>query len=131
MTYLLNNVRRKGMGGKRYNNVEEAQFPTNVVITADVFSRYVFRSDVAYDWNASMEEIALDTALLKEDHLNEFAKRHARLRYPHYPQPSSDNDTQTKKEYHKELLEVERREKYVEGQHVNSTYTTIAQDRKS
>jgi len=126
MTYLLNNVRRKGMGGKKYNSVEDSQFPTNVVITAEVFSRYVFRSDIAYDWNATMGDIALDTVLFKEDHLNEFAKRHARLRFPHYPQPPSKNDTQTKKDYQKELLEVEQRDKYVEGLHVNSTYTTMA-----
>ncbi len=126
MTYLLNNVRRKGMGGKKYNSVEDSQFPTNVVITAEVFSRYVFRSDVAYDWNATMGDIGLDTVLFKEDHLNEFAKRHARLRFPHYPQPPSKNDTQTKKDYQKELLEVEHRDKYVEGLHVNSTYTTMA-----
>jgi transposase-like protein len=126
MTYLLNNVRRKGMGGRKYDSVEETQFPTNVVITAEVFSRYVFRSDIAYDWNTSMEDIALDTVLFKEDHLNEFAKRHARLRFSHYPQPPSHNDTQTKEEYHRELLKVERRDKYIEGLHVNSTYTTMA-----
>src|SRR5690606_30929263 len=122
----LNNVRRKGMGGKKYDSVEDTQFPTNVVITAEVFSRYIFRSDIAYDWNASMEDIALDTVLFKEDHLNEFAKRHARLRFSHYPQPPSHNDTQTKEEYHRELLKVERRDKYIEGLHVNSTYTTMA-----
>ncbi|MFJ8531553.1 hypothetical protein [Bacillus sp. NPDC094106] len=126
MTYLLNNVRRKGMGGRKYDSVEDTQFPTNVVITAEIFSRYVFRSDIAYDWNASMEDIALATVLFKEDHLNEFAKRHARLRFSHYPQPPSHNDTQTKEEYHRELLKVERRDKYIEGLHVNSTYTTMA-----
>ncbi|MBD3108173.1 IS1 family transposase [Bacillus sp. AGMB 02131] len=126
MTYLLNNIRRKGMGGKKYDSVEDTQFPTNVVITAEVFSRYVLRSDIAYDWDASIEEIALDTFLLKEDHLNEFAKRHARLRFSHFPQPPSDNDTQTEEEYRSELLKVERRDKYIEGLHVNSTYTTMA-----
>jgi transposase-like protein len=96
MTYYLNNVRRKGMGGERYDDIEETQFPTNVIITAEVFSRYVFRSDVAYDWDITMGDIALDTILYKEDHLNEFTKRHARLRFSHYPQPPTANDTETK-----------------------------------
>lgn len=53
-------------------SIEETQFPTNVVITADVFSRYVFWSDVAYDSdsNVSMGDIVLNTTLFKEDHLS-------------------------------------------------------------
>lgn len=49
MTYYLNNVRKKGQGGSRFDGIEELQLPTSVVISADVFSRYVFRCDVAYD----------------------------------------------------------------------------------
>ncbi|MBM7571200.1 insertion element protein [Aquibacillus albus] len=127
MTYLLNNVRRKGMGGGGYGELEDLHFPTNVVITADVFSRFVFRSDVAYDWNASLDDLDLDTRLFKDDHLNEFAKRHARLRFSHYPQLPSENDTQAKEEYKRELAEISRRDKYIQGLHVNSTYTAMAQ----
>lgn len=127
MTYYLNNVRKKGMGGKQYDDVDESNFPTHVVISADVLSRYVLRSDVAYDWEINLGDIALDTFLRKEDHLNEFAKKNARFpKYSHYPQPPSANDTQTKSEYYKELAQVERRGKYIDGLHVNSTYTTIA-----
>jgi transposase-like protein len=127
MTYFLNNVRKKGMGGSQYDDVEESQFPTSVVVTADVFSRYVFRSDVAYDWDISLGDIALDTVLMKEDHLNEFAKKHARIpKYSHYPMPPSKNDTQTEAEYRKDLERIELRAKYLDGLHVNSTYTTIA-----
>ncbi|EQB95342.1 insertion element protein [Geobacillus sp. A8] len=127
MTYFLNNVRKKGMGGSQYDDLEESQFPTNVVITADLFSRYVFRSDVAFDWDISLRDIALDTVLLKEDHLNEFAKKHARIpKYSHYPMPPSKNDTQTYVEYQAELDKIEHRAKYIDGLHINSTYTTIA-----
>lgn len=126
MTYFLNNVRRKGMGGGGYGELEDLHFPTNVVVTADVLSRYVFRSDVAYDWDASLGDLALDTLLYKDDHLNEFAKRHARLRFSHYPQPPSANDTQTKDEYNQELSEISRRDNYIQGSHVNSTYTAMA-----
>ncbi|MDP4083497.1 MAG: insertion element protein [Bacillota bacterium] len=128
MTYFLNNVRKKGMGGSQYVEVEDSQFPTNVVITAEVFFRYVFRSDVAYDWELTLGDIALDTLLMKEDHLSEFAKKHARIpKYSHYPMPPSKNDTQTNGEYQKDLENIERRAKYIDGLHVNSTYTTIAQ----
>ncbi|MCM3708853.1 MULTISPECIES: insertion element protein [Cytobacillus] len=127
MTYFLNNVRKKGMGGSDYDDLEESNFPTNVVVSADVFSRYVFRSDVAYDWDINLGDIALDTILLKEDHLNEFAKKYARFpKYSHYPMPPSRNDTQTEAEYRNELELIERREKYIDGLHINSTYTTIA-----
>ncbi|MFD1780808.1 insertion element protein [Fredinandcohnia salidurans] len=127
MTYHLNNVRQKGQGGSRFLDTEEPQFPTNVVVTADVLSRYVFRSDVAYDWEIAMADIALDTVLLKEDHLNDFAKKHARFgQYSHYPQPPSKNDTQTKSEYDNDIAKFNQRDKYVNGLHVHQTYTTIA-----
>lgn len=127
MTYYLNNVRQKGMGGSRYNDVEESQFPTHVLVSADVLSRYVFRSDVTYDWEITLGDIAIDTVLQKEDHLNEFAKKYARYpKYSHYPMPPSTNDTQSKSEYYSELALVERRMKYIDGLHVGSTYTTVA-----
>lgn len=40
--------------------------------------------------------------------------------------PPSKNDTQTEAEYRKDLEKIERRAKYMDGLHVNSTYTTIA-----
>jgi len=127
MTYFLNNVRKKGMGGSKYDELEESNFPTNVTITADVFSRYVFRSDVAYDWNISMNDIEEDTIEYKEDHLNDFVKKNARIpKYSHYPQPPSQNDTQTNSDYYDDMAKIRQREKYIDGLHVNSTYTTIA-----
>ncbi len=127
MVYYLNNVRQKGMGGSRYDDVEESQFPTHVLVSADVLSRYVFRSDVAYDWDIALGDIAIDTALQKEDHLNEFAKKYARYpRHSHYPMPPSKNDTQSYTEYYEEVAQAERRTSYTDGLHVGSTYTTVA-----
>lgn len=118
---------KKEWGGSHYNDVEESQFPTHILVSADVLSRYVFRSDVAYDWDITLEDIALDTVFQKEDHLNEFAKKHARYpKYSHYPMPPSANDTQSKMDYYKEVAQVERRMKYTDGLHVGSTYSTIA-----
>lgn len=126
MIYYLNNVRKKGMGGARYDDVEDSRFPTHIIISADVFSRYVFRSDVAYDWDVKLEDIMLDTVLYKEDHLHEFARKHARLRLSHYPQEPTENDTQTLNEYNEKLKQFDRRDRYIDGLHTNSTYTTIA-----
>ncbi|WP_187442722.1 IS1 family transposase [Rossellomorea vietnamensis] len=127
MTYFLNNVRQKGMGGSRYSDVEDSQFPTNVVVSSDVHSRYVFRSDVAYDWTSTLGDIALDTVLQKEDHLNEFAKKNARFpKYSHYPQPPTNNDTQDEVKYRSDMSKFNRRAQYMDGFHVGATYTTIA-----
>lgn len=109
MTYVLNNVRKKGQGSKDYIDFEDKQFPTNIIVTADVHSRYVFRSDVAYDWDITFGDIALDTVLYKEDHLNEFARKNGRFgKYGAYPQPPSKNDTQTKLEYENDLVRNKR-----------------------
>ncbi|QHE50977.1 insertion element protein [Pontibacillus sp. HMF3514] len=127
MTYHLNNVRKKGMGGSKYSELEESVFPTNVVISADAISRYVFRSDVNYDWEASLDDIEKDTIQFKDDHLGVYARKNARhTKFSFYPQPPSANDTQSKAEYNNDLSKVEKRAKYTDGLQVNSTYTSIA-----
>jgi transposase-like protein len=127
MTYHLNNVRKKGMSKSKYRELEDSVFPTHVVVSADVFSRYVFRSDVSYDWDFTLEEIKEDTIQYKDDHLGIYARKNARFsKHSFYPQPPSANDTQTNSEYKNELSRIEKRAKYTDGLHVNSTYTTIA-----
>ena len=44
MHYNLNNVRKKGQGGKKYAGLEDNQVQTQVVVSADALSRYVFRA---------------------------------------------------------------------------------------
>lgn len=127
MIYHLNNVRKKGQGGARFDGIEELQLPTSVIISSDVFTRYVFRSDVSYDWDISFDDIEQDTLVYKEDHLSEFAKKNARFgEYSSIPQPPSKKDTQTDSEYYNELQTFINREKYVDGLHVHATYTNIA-----
>jgi transposase-like protein len=75
MHYLLNNVRKKGQGGSKFRGLEDLNLQTYIVVTSEVFSRYAFRSDVAYDWDITFEELALDTIYYKDDRLNEFAKK--------------------------------------------------------
>lgn len=126
MIYFLNNVRKKGQGGNRYDELEELQLPTQVIVSADVLSRYVFRSDVAYDWDINLNNIREDTIKYKEDHLYDFLKKNARLKYSYAPQPPSKHDTQTLSEYQNDLKRFERRNQYIEGLHVQATYTSIA-----
>ncbi|RBP04243.1 insertion element protein [Rossellomorea aquimaris] len=127
LTYHLNNVRKKGMSKSKYRDLEDSVFPTHVVVSADVFSRYVFRSDVSYDWDISLDEINEDTIRYKDDHLGIYARKNARFsKNSFYPQPPSANDTQTKSEYKNELARIKNRTRYTDGLHVNSTYTTVA-----
>ena len=57
MQYNLNNIRRKGKGSFDTAFMDDSALQTCVVIIADVHSRYVFRSDVAYDWDFSFRRI--------------------------------------------------------------------------
>ncbi len=90
MIYHLNNVRKRGQGGRRYEDLEDKQFPTSIVVSTDMHTRYVFRADVCYDWNIRLEDIEEDTKLYKDDHLNDFVRKNARLRVSYalnLPQP--------------------------------------------
>ena len=127
LIYNLNNVRKKGKGGRYYDMQEEESFQTDIVISGDLRSRYIFRADIAYDWEVSMEEIKDHTKIYKDDHLHLFAKKYGRLRrFTSYPQPPSQNDTQSEHEYKEELEKARKREQYADGVNVNATYTTIA-----
>lgn len=126
MHYNLNNVRKKGQGGQKNFGLEDNQVQTYVVVSADTMSRYVFRSDVAYDWEMAVEDLKYDTVIYKEDHLNDFSKKNNRLDFSYYPQEPTDNDTQTPYEYRTELNEFNKRMQYVDGLQVNPTYTTMA-----
>jgi transposase-like protein len=126
MHYNLNNVRKKGQGGQKYSGLEDSQVQTYVVVSADTISRYVFRSDVAYDWEMTVEDLKLDTVVYKEDHLNDFSKKNNSLDFSYYPQEPTENDTQKPHEYRAELNKFNKRMQYVDGLHVNPTYTTMA-----
>lgn len=85
MHYYLNNVRKKGQSAKKYVGMENIQLQTHLVVTAEVFSRYVFRSDIAYDWDITLQELENDTIRYKEDHLNTFCSKNDRLDWSYLP----------------------------------------------
>lgn len=126
LLYYLNNVKKRGHGGERYEDAEEPIFQTSVLVSGDVFSKYIFRADVAYDWQTTLDDIQLDTITFKEDHMNEFGRKNARLRFSFAPQPPTKNDTQSQWDYIDARHEFDLRRKYIDGMHVDATYTAIA-----
>src|SRR5690606_24941779 len=117
---------RKGKGSFDTSFTDDSALQTHVVITADVHSRYVFRSDVAYDWNFNFEQLKEDTLLYREDHIDSFCRKNDRFRLSYYPQAPTKDDDQTFLEYEEELLKFNNRNKLIKGMHVNSTYTSLA-----
>lgn len=126
MQYYLNNVRKKGKGGKYESDIEEKLLQTLIVISADVKSRYVFRSDIAYDWNISLNDIYEDTLWYRDDHVDSFCRKNDRLRFSYYPIEPTKVDDQDYSGYIEELSKVKEREKFIDGLHVKSQYTSIA-----
>jgi len=124
MIYHLNNIRLKGRG-KRAPEVDK-KLPTYLLASGDLVSGYVFRSDIAYDWDISLEDIERDTLLHHSDHSYPFLRRLERLRYPFAPQPPTDSDWQNHYEYLSDNANFQRRKDYVEGSHVKSQYTATA-----
>lgn len=73
-----------------------------------------------------MKDVNEDTVYYREDHLHEFSKKNARLRFSHSPQTPTEYNTQSEPEYYHELNEFTRRKSYINGVHVKSSYTLTA-----
>lgn len=116
----------KGKGGKKNLGEKEKKLPTYMISSADLKSRYVFRCDIAYDFDITLEDVEEDTRQYHCDHSYSFLRRNERLKYPYCPQPPTTNDSQTFSECQKELAIFNDRKKYVEGCHVSANYTAVA-----
>lgn len=118
MMYILNNERKKGQSKKTRPASVEKQLPTQVVISSDYHSRYVFRADVCYDWDIEKEQIYSDIEFYREDHLNDFLSKNARFNdYGIHPMKPSPSDTETLQEYIHKLEEFNKR--YVKSYSTN------------
>ncbi|GMA60319.1 insertion element protein [Alicyclobacillus fastidiosus] len=128
LVYYLNYIKRHGQGGRGFREREQQMFETHVLISCDVILRYVFRADLAYDWNVDLDAIQQDTLAYKDDHLNLFARKNGRLRNPFTfcPQPPTEYNGQTQAEYELAIRSFWNRARYTDGVHVNQTYTAIA-----
>jgi transposase-like protein len=128
MIYHLNNIRQKGQS-KAKDDIEtdEKKLITYLIATADVKSEYVFRSDIAYDFDFNLDQLIEDTEMYNCDRTFTFLRKNQRLAYSYYPKaPDSSNQVDIDM-YQKELKNYEHRLKYVEGCHVRSNYTATAQ----
>lgn len=127
----LTNVRKKGHPRTK-GTVSEKQLPTQIVVSTDSQSRYVFRTDVAYDWEIDFKHLEQDTETYKDDHLPVELRKNAKYtKYSYYPMEPTPNDTQSQSEYYLEMKELQLRGKYVDGLHVNHTYYNFYQPFKA
>lgn len=126
--YVLNNVLKKGRGKNRGRMIEDKQLPTYIVASAHIHSRYVFRSDICFDWEKSLEEVEEETAKYKDDHLYTFLRKNDRFGiYGAAPMLPTKNDKQSMNDYREESKVFNLRKEFVDGLHTNQTYTSMAQ----
>jgi transposase-like protein len=125
--YNLNNIRKKGYGTD-YIDLERPRLMTHMIATTDAYSRYVFRTDLAYDCDVKPEDIEKDIEVYKEDKLNTFVQKNARYRYSYYTNRKNKEDLV--EDVGDDVMDrsyLQLRKEYVDGLHVNSTYTAYAQ----
>ena len=126
MIYNLNNIRRRGMSNGKATSGVEKKMPTYIITSADSKSGYIFRSDVAYDWDFGFNKLNRDTKEYHCDHDYSYLRKNDRLRYSFYPQPPTKYDDEDYPEYKKMMDAIWSRQKYVRGFHVKSNYTATA-----
>jgi len=152
MVYNLNNVMHHGKAKLLYEKLKEEnksitklkkegtsdkieipykakkeKLPTTYIISSgDLKTGYIFRTDVAYDYNVDFESIEQDTKQFHCDHTYPFLRKNERLSYPFCPQPPTKFDNQSEKEYNNELADFNNRKNYVIGSHVKPQYTAMA-----
>jgi transposase-like protein len=126
LIYNLNNIRMKGKADEDTPKTEEKKMQTYLISSADLKTGYVFRSDIAYDYEISLDDIQEDTEKFHCDHSYPFLRKNDRLKYSYCPQPPTNFDSQTIKSYESELEIFDNRKNYVSGCHVKSVYTELA-----
>ena len=126
--FSLNNIRKKGHGSTYYEQ-ERLLMTTHIIATVDARSRYTFRNDLAYDFNVKPEDIQNDIEYFKEDKLQTYAQKNARYRHSYY-----GNRKFKKEDFVDDVVDdildssyLDLRKDYVDGLHINSTYTAYAQ----
>jgi len=117
---------KKELGKRPGDESLDKRFPTHMIASADLKTGYVFRADIDYDFNVTLDKIEEDTKRYHCDHTYSFLRKNERLRYPFCPQPPTSFDRQSEFEFIKEFQEFELRKNYVEGSHTKRTYTAIA-----
>ncbi|HEY5563533.1 MAG TPA: insertion element protein [Clostridiaceae bacterium] len=128
MIYNLNNIWLNGKAGKKdeFITAKDKKLQTYLLSSADLKSGYVFRTDIAYDYDIRLEDVEKDTGTYHCDHSYPFLRKNDRLKYPYCPQPPTEKDDQSSDEYIEDLFRFNGRKDYVEGSHVKPQYTAMA-----
>lgn len=121
-SYYLNNIRKKGCSSAKGVR-ENALFNTLIVATVDSYSNYIFRSDLAYDYMLNYEDLLGDIIVYREDQIYKYAQKNAKYRYLYYGSRYDKEDNSDKIN----VNNIQDRKNYVDGFHVNSSYTAYAQ----
>lgn len=128
--YSLNNIRRKGKGGKKQNRQEKAQAneaQTYMISSGDVHSAYVFRADLCYDTYIELADIEKDTKEYHCDHTFSYLRKNERIRHFSYaPQSPTTLDNESDLDYLEKRLFFNARDNFVGGLHTQQSYTNIA-----
>lgn len=124
--YNLNNIRKKGKGQEFKLTKEEKKLTTQIIASADMYSHYVFRADVAYDYSVSFDDITSDTLKYHCNHSASYCRKNDRFRYSYAPQPPRVIDKGSYESYYEDVTAFVSRQDYVDGCHVKPTYTAIA-----
>ncbi len=128
LIYNLNNIRLKGKAKKKDEFITEKdkKLQTYLLSSADLKSGYVFRTDIAFDYEVRLDDVEKDTEIFHCDHSYPFLRKNDRLKYPYCPQPPTKNDDQSINDFENDLYLFNKRKDYVEGCHVKSQYTAMA-----
>lgn len=125
-SYSLNNIRKKGHG-KDYSTQERPLFLTYIVVTVDSDSRYAFRTDLAFDYNVTADDIESDIEIFKDNHVYNFAQKNAKYRYSYYGATTDDTTVKENEiDNYIDQRSLHLRKDYIDGFHVNTTYTSYA-----
>ncbi|MDF2699951.1 MAG: hypothetical protein K0Q49_1507 [Haloplasmataceae bacterium] len=144
LDFTPNFQRDNGHGGEYYK-INKAKFKTHVINTIDNKSNYVFRSDVAYDFDCDPFEVLEEIKAMFEYKLDPYQRKHGKYNFKNYE--GKDNSENETSEAEEELIEeddddeddnpeVDKLENitnsivkgivYHRGLYVNPTYTSIA-----
>lgn len=128
--YMLNNIRRKGKGGKKQSESEKAnanEASTYMTATGDIETAYIFRSDIAYDTSITLDDIIKDTELYHCDHTFHYLRKNDRIRHFYYePQEPTLLDSESQSTYLEKKAFFDARDNFVEGLHTQQNYTVLA-----
>lgn len=125
----LNNIRMRSWGDQRHKDVEPRRLTTSIVATADMNSDFVFRSDLAYDWDVSLFDAISSTLFYQDDCFESLSRQYGRLRrMSAYFNATLGTDVPSVIQMEPDMLaalnrEFERRFLYHGGMHVSDTYT--------